>query len=110
MKPRKLPKGTYIVPDNCRAIVAGGLIEVRDKQTLGRKVAGERCRNCRYCKQLPVTAHTINFACELKPKTKVGDCGILTHGANAGKLCYYKVRDLRPACEDFLPKSETTKN
>lgn len=95
--------GEYLIPDDCRAIVANGKVMVfpRKQKTLGE---GEyRCRDCVHRRkgQTSINQASCNFGyiCNMKPKE-------INNPKFAGQKLYYCALKYGKICEHFEKKGD----
>lgn len=93
--------GEYIIPEDCRAIIANGKVMVfpRKQRTLGE--GDYRCRDCVHYRigqtSINQASYNYNYICEMRPKE--------VHNSKfAGQKLYYCALKYGKICEHFEKK------
>lgn len=98
---RTIELGEYLIPEDCRAIVANGKVMVFSRK---QKILGEgeyRCRDCVHYRkgQTSINQFSYNFGyiCEMKPKE-------VNNPKFAEQKLFYTVLKYGKICEHFEKK------
>lgn len=109
MSANELPIGIYDIPKDCRAIVQGGNVIVREKRKTFSRAGGVRCKDCKYYQEGQATFSISLWkttVCKMKPK-KVGyDIERAMKKYNLKYQLYYAASPYGKPCEMFELKEK----
>lgn len=104
-KDKVITKGEYIIPEDCRAMVAGGKVFVFPKKQ--KEPTGYRCRDCVHYRKGQTSINqfrdSFGYICEMKPKE--------VHNPKfAGQRLFYSALKYGKICSHFEKKGGNGEN